>query len=47
MMGALEQLFGLERGEFEQKFSKNSNAWGLPGDGGMFKFQFDWYIRFL
>ena len=29
--GAFEQLFGLGRGEFEQKFSKNSNARGLPG----------------
>ena len=27
--GALEQLFGLVRGEFEQKFSKNSNARGF------------------
>ena len=40
--GAFEQLFGLGRGEFEQKFSKNSNARGLPG--GMFKFRFDWYV---
>ena len=31
--GAFEQLFGLGRGEFEQKFSKNSNARGLPGGG--------------
>ena len=31
--GAFEQLFGLGRGEFKQKFSKNSNAWGLPGEG--------------
>ena len=33
--GAFEQLFGLGKGEFEQKFSKNSNAQGggegLPG----------------
>ena len=29
--GAFEQLFGLGRGEFEQKFSKNSNARGVPG----------------
>ena len=27
--GAFEQLFGLGRGEFEQKFSKNSNARGV------------------
>ena len=30
-VGAFEQLFGPVRGEYEQKFSKNSNAWGLPG----------------
>ena len=43
--GAFEQLFGLGRGEFEQKFSKNSNAGGLPGGGGrMLKLRFDWYI---
>ena len=41
--GAFEQLFGLGRGEFEQKFSKNSNARGLPG-GGMLKLRFDWHI---
>ena len=40
--GAFEQLFGPGRGGFEQKFSKNSNARGLPG--GMFKLRFDWYI---
>ena len=38
--GAFEQLFGLGRGEFEQKFSENSNA-----RGGMLKLRFDWYIR--
>ena len=38
--GAFEQLFGLERGEFEQKFSKNSNARGVAR-GGMFKLRFD------
>ena len=27
--GAFERLFGPVRGEFEQKFSKNSNAWGV------------------
>ena len=43
-MGAFEQLFGPVRGEFEQKFSKNSNARGVPG-GGMLKLRFDWYIR--
>ena len=29
--GAFEQLFGLGKGKFEPKFSKNSNARGLPG----------------
>ena len=43
--GAFEQIFGFGRGEFEQKFSKNSNARGLPG-GGMLKLRFDWYISF-
>ena len=41
--GAFEQLFGLVRGEFEQKFSKNSNARGVAR-GGMLKLRFDWYI---
>ena len=45
--GAFEQLFGLGRGEFEQKFSKNSNARGWPGGGGMLKLRFDWYITNL
>ena len=32
--GAFEQLFGLGMGEFEQKFSKNSNARGVArGEG--------------
>ena len=31
---AFEQLFGPVRGQFEPKFSKNSNAWGFPGGGG-------------
>ena len=42
--GAFEQLFGLGRGKFEQKFSKNSNARGVAR-GGMLKLRFDWYIR--
>ena len=42
--GAFEQLFGLGRGEFEQKFSKNSNARGVARGGGMLKLRFDWYI---
>ena len=42
--GAFEQLLGLERGEFEQKFSKKIQmSGGLPG--GRFKLRFDWYIR--
>ena len=45
--GAFEQLFGPVRGEFEQKFSKNSNARGFaPGRGGMLKLRFDWYIMY-
>ena len=32
--GAFEQLFGLGRWEFEQKFSKNSNARGVVRGGG-------------
>ena len=31
--GAFEQLFGLGRGKFEQKFSKNSNAQGVARGG--------------
>ena len=31
--GAFERLFGLVRGEFEQKFSKNSNARGVARGG--------------
>ena len=42
--GAFEQLFGLGRGEFEQKFSKNSNVRGVA-QGGMLKLRFDWYIN--
>ena len=42
--GAFEQLFGLGRGEFEQKISKNSNARGVAR-GGMLKLRFDWYIN--
>ena len=43
--GAFEQPFGLGRGEFEQKFSKNSTAWGVLPGGGMLKLRFDWYIN--
>ena len=31
--GAFEQVFGLGWGEFEQKFSKNSNAWEVARGG--------------
>ena len=41
-MGAFEQPFGPVRGEFEQKFSKNSNAQGAAR-GEMLKLRFDWY----
>ena len=44
--GAFEQLFGLGTGEFEQKFSKNSNARGVARRG-MFKLRFDWYINYF
>ena len=48
-MGAFEQLFSLGRGEFEQRFSKNSNARGVAkggggARGGGLKLRFDWYI---
>ena len=33
-VGAFEQLFGSVKVEFEQKFSENLNAWGLPWWGG-------------
>ena len=41
--GAFEQLFGLGKKRFEQKFSKNSNARGVARVG-MLKLRFDWYI---
>ena len=44
-VGAFEQLFGPGRGEFEQKFSKNSNARGVSRGESMLKLRFDWYIR--
>ena len=44
---AFEQLFGPVRGQFEPKFSKNSNARGFPGGGGMLKLRFDWYIMLI
>ena len=37
--GAFEQLFGLGRGEFDQKFSKNSNARRVAR-GGCWSFDF-------
>ena len=43
MMGHLNSFSASEGGEFEQKFSKNSNARGVAR-GGMLKFRFDWYI---
>ena len=47
--GAFEQLFGLGRGEFEQKFSKNSNAregGGVPW-GGCLTFDLTGTLRIL
>ena len=43
-MEAFEQLFGPVREEFEQKFSKNSNARGLPG-GGCWRFDLAGTLR--
>ena len=43
-MGAFEQLFSPGREEFEQGFSKNSNARGVARGWGMLKLRFDWYI---
>ena len=37
-VGAFEQLFGLGRGEFEENFSKNSNARGVARGGGCLSF---------
>ena len=42
---AFEQLIGVARGEFEQNFSKNSNARGVAW--GDVKLPFDWYIMSL
>ena len=42
--GAFEQLFGLGRGEFEQKFCKKYKCPGVAREGGMLKLRFDWYI---
>ena len=36
--GAFEHLFGLGRGKFEQKFSKNSNARGVARGKGCLSF---------
>ena len=44
MMGHLNS-FSASGGEFEQKFSKNSNARG--GGGGMLKLRFGWYITHI
>ena len=41
--GAFEQLFGLGRGEFEQKFCKKYKCPGVAR-GWMLKLRFDWYI---
>ena len=44
--GAFEQLFGLGRGEFEQKFCKKYKCLGVARGGGMLKLRFDWYISY-
>ena len=41
-MGHLNRFSALGEGGFKQKFSKNSNTWGLPR--GMSKLRFDCYI---
>ena len=44
-MGHLNSFLASGGGKFEQKFSKNSNAWGVARGGeGVFKLRFDWYI---
>ena len=45
--GAFEQLFGLERGEFGQKFCKKFKCPGVARGGGMLKLRFDWFITSL
>ena len=42
--GAFEQLFGLGRGALEKKIPKIQMPAGVAQEG-MFKLQFDWYIR--
>ena len=46
MGGAFERLNWRHSGEYDQKFSKKSNAPGFaPGGGGMGGFGIDRYIR--
>ena len=50
--GAFEQLFGPQRGEFEQpnfkRFNSRGGGGGVPGGGGgVLKFQIDWRIIFM
>ena len=43
--GAFDRLIWQHSGEFDQNFSKKSNARSLPGGGGMGGFGIDWYIN--
>ena len=45
MMGHLNSFSASGGGNLNNNFSKNTNARGLPGGGGMLKLRFDWYIR--
>ena len=44
-MGHLNSFLAPGGGNLNKKFSKNSNARGLP-EGGMLKLRFDWYIMY-
>ena len=43
--GAFDRLNCQHSGEFDQNFSKKSNAQGFAWGGGMGSFGIDWYIR--
>ena len=43
--GAFDRLNCQHSGEFDQNFSKKSNAWGFARSGGMGGFGIDWYIN--
>ena len=44
-VGVFDRLNWQHSGEFDQNFSKKSNARGLARGGGMGGFGIDWYIR--